>query len=496
MKYFSCFSLLLFCVHVSIANTITIGPYGDFPTLESANNAISIGDTVLILNGIYGDGTQFLYGLNGTEENPILIKAEEMHQVTFSGGTEAIHLIDCSWVIIDGMLITKQTGNGINIDDGGDYSSPTHHITIRNCVFVEMDASGNNDFIKLSGLDHFAVRNCSFTNGGTGGSGVDMVGCHNGIIEDCVFDNAGVTGIQAKGGTQYIDVRRNSFSNISQRAINIGGSTGLQYFRPPLTDPIENAFESANINVYANIFIGNWAPIAFVGTVDSKVFNNTIYNPGNWVFRVLQETTESGFLPCSNNEFFNNIIYLETDITEVNIGPNTDAESFVIDNNIWYNASDEDWQPILPVQGPNERILDPLFVDKVNYDFHLQEESIGIGNGRMLQLHTLDFDQDEFLDSPSIGAFEGGFASSTSDKIANVELSIFPNPTNGTIEVNRNTLGHSIILHDLCGQIKMKKTKATNNFIGNIEFLNNGMYVISIIDVDGNILKTVPIIKI
>ena len=59
-----------------------------------------------------------------------------------------------------------------------------------------------------------------------------------------------------------------------------------------------------------------------MGCVRVKVINNTFYKPENWVFRILQETTEPAFLACADNEFKNNIVYQETDLTEVNIGAN------------------------------------------------------------------------------------------------------------------------------------------------------------------------------
>ena len=51
----------------------------------------------------------------------------------------------------------------------------------------------------VAGDDGADIRSC-----GTGGSGIDMVGCHRGVIQSNVFrhtDFVGSTGVQAKGGT-------------------------------------------------------------------------------------------------------------------------------------------------------------------------------------------------------------------------------------------------------------------------------------------------------
>jgi hypothetical protein len=272
MKYlFTLLFLQVIHLQIVLAQIITIGDSGDYPNLEVAENFITAGDTLLLQSQTFSDGTQFLENLNGMESAPIVILAQSEHQSIFQGGTEAIHLINCSYVEINGLVITQQQGNGINIDDGGDYSTPSKHITIRNCIFRDMAANGNNDLLKMSGVDSFLIERCHFINGGDGGSGIDFVGCHWGVVQDCYFDDPGSSGIQNKGGTQFIRMQRNTFKHVAQRALNLGGSTGLEFFRPPLPNPIVDAFEAADLEVYSNVFIGSWAPIAYVGCVRVKV---------------------------------------------------------------------------------------------------------------------------------------------------------------------------------------------------------------------------------
>lgn len=398
-------TFILSCVSLELLAQITIGPGADFATLADAGPSLEAGDSVTVLDGFYSNGTQFLFDLTGTAEAPILIKSESLYGAIFDGSAESIHLVRCKHVILDGFLIQHQTGNGMNIDDGGNYDVPTHHITIRNCHFRDIDAVGNNDLLKLSGLDDFHIHHCVFENGAAG-SGVDMVGCHNGIIEDCIFNNTGNSGIQAKGGTQYIRIQRNEFRDIAQRAINIGGSTGLEFFRPPLTDPIVNAFEAANIEVFSNLFIGSWSPIAYVGCINCVVRNNTFYQPQNWAIRILQETTVPGFLPCSDNEFSNNIVFLANDITEVNIGPNTSPATFEFSNNLWFNAANNFWLPVLPVNDENQIIADPMFADAEAEEFALLEQSPAIAMGYPFDNPDTDFELYLFSNPPAIGAFE------------------------------------------------------------------------------------------
>jgi len=223
--------------------------------------------------------------------------------------------------------------------------------------------------------------------------------------------------------TASIRIIQNVFRNTEQRAINIGGSTGLQFFRPPLPDPIVDAYEAKDILVHSNVFIGNWAPIAFVGCIDSKVINNTFFKPENWAFRILQETTEPGFLACSDNTFANNIIYLESDLTEVNIGPNTAPETFILSHNLWYNESDE---------------------------------SPAIGAGSIFPDVPFDFEGMTFLEPPSIGAIEGGIISS-SDELEGVEnLIVYPNPVNDVLMIQSTTNTKNYSIYSLNGYLIQK----------------------------------------
>jgi len=51
----------------------------------------------------------------------------------------------------------------MNIDDGGSYDSPASHVVLRNVSFERIGDGGNNDCLKLSGVDHFHVERSRFT---------------------------------------------------------------------------------------------------------------------------------------------------------------------------------------------------------------------------------------------------------------------------------------------------------------------------------------------
>lgn len=497
MKIYLPFLLVsIMAFQTAYGQIITVGDNGDYPTLEAAESFIRAGDTLLLQSQVFSDGTQFLENLTGTATSPIVILAEKEHQAVFRGGTESIHLINCSYVEINGLIIEQQTGNGMNIDDGGDYDTPSRHITVRNCIFKDMAANGNNDLLKMSGVDSFLIEKCQFLNGGGGGSGIDFVGCHWGTIQDCYFDDPGTSGIQNKGGTQFIRIQRNIFKDVDQRALNLGGSTGLQFFRPPLSNPIENAFEAADLEVFANVFIGSWAPIAYVGAVRVKVYNNTFYKPENWVIRILQETTSPGFLTCADNEFSNNIVYLENDLTEVNIGPNTAAGSFTFSNNLWFNESANNWTPSLPVADVNQLIANPYFEDSDNENFRIPQASPAVGGGIDLGV-VVDFDQVAYLEPPSIGAFEVGEEMTGIFEINQERIILYPNPATTRIFV-KNITGNSSYwqyrMYSISGNL-IKEGTILNKGI-EIADLKEGLFFLSINMEDGTVeTKKINIVR-
>ena len=316
-----------------MAKTIVVDPNRSLNNLVSAVWQAKQGDTIRFQRGVYSGG-EILKNLKGAPEAWITILADTSDRVVIRGESTAWQFSDPEYIKIEGLTFEGQTSNGLNIDDGGDYSTPAHHIIFKHCTFRNINATGNNDLLKLSGPDDFEIINCRFKNGSPGGSGIDMVGCHRGKIEGCRFENQGSNSVQAKGGSQHILISGNLFVNGGQHLVNLGGSTGTPFFRP-----INAAFEAADLEIYSNIFVGSDAPVAFVGSIRSKVINNTIYKPGRWVVHILQENTDPRLVQCGENSFENSLIIYENLRTETNIGANTRPSSFRFYSNFWFDGS-------------------------------------------------------------------------------------------------------------------------------------------------------------
>ncbi len=402
-------------LHVSVTGNDTTGNGSSgnpFATLGRAASDATPGTAVRLHAGTYAGGT-YLADLVGTESAPIWIGgAPGEPRPLIAGGGEGLHLVRASHVVVHDLEVAGAASNGINADDGGDYGDPlaSHHLVFRGLDIHDIGGTGNQDCLKLSGINHYAVVLSAFARcGGAGsGSGIDHVGCHHGLIARNSFQDHSGNAVQSKGGSEDIEIRWNRFSEAGERSLNLGGSTGFTYFRPPLSTTEPNA-EARDLRVVSNLFQGSNAPIAYVGCVGCVVANNTIIDPHTWILRILQETTTSPpyeFEACRDGVFANNLVSFErADLsTWVNIGPNTAPETFTFDHNLWY-AWDNPSQstPSLPVAetgGIYE--LDP----GLDTSFHIGSTSPAAGAGAAPTLGAGDLDGVCYGDPPSIGAFE------------------------------------------------------------------------------------------
>jgi hypothetical protein len=383
-----------------------------FPTLEEAFFQLEPGTAIRIRPGTYPGGA-FVSNAHGTAASPIWIGGVPGEpRPVISGGSNALQLSPASYLIVHDLELSGQSSNGLNVDDGEVASGASHHLVFRNLLIHELGDGGNQDCLKLSGVsDHFVLdsefRGCS------GGSAVDHVGCQRGVIARNLFAELGGNGVQSKGGSDDILITQNRFLEAGERAVNMGGSTGFEFFRPALSTTDVN-FEARNVRVVANVFRGGTSPIAFVGCVSCLAAHNTLIDPERWVLRILQETTsteEYEFAPAQEGRFVNNLVYYSRALlsTHVNVGPDTAPESFEFANNLWY-AHDEP-AASTPDSLPAEESAgvygeDPALADPGAGGVAITAASPAAGAGIALVGVSSDLDGACFGQPPSVGALE------------------------------------------------------------------------------------------
>jgi hypothetical protein len=354
--------------------------------LRTAFENAKPGTTIVLAPGRYSPDI-YVESLQGTKDKPIVIAAaDERNPPVFMGGEVAFHFVSCSYVTVRGIKVSGCTGNGINADDAGNLTQPSQGMVFENIVIEDIGPKGTFNGLKLSGLDNFVVRGCTFS--GWGGSAIDLVGCHDGVIQNCMFlGKAGFsqdTGVQLKGGSERIFVKQNFFKQAGSRAVNLGGSTDLEFFRPKVRN-----YEAKDITVAGNHIIGSRSPIAFASSIQCTVRQNTIVNPENWVLRILQEQPTDKFLPCQQGVFKSNLIVFDRRLKEfANIGEDTKPETFTFAGNAWF-CTDGNRRPTLPA-----REIGGIYqVDPQLENAESTEPRIGSQDPRVLQIGAHSFNE-------------------------------------------------------------------------------------------------------
>jgi hypothetical protein len=389
-----------------------------YATIQRAASQAQPGDAVRVRSGTYAGGS-FIANLRGTAQAPIWLGGTGAEALpVIQGSDEGMHLVGPRYLVVENLEVSGQTGNGLNVDDGASYADPdaARYVVLRNIRIHDIGTGGNNDCLKLSGLNDYFILDSTITT--CSGQGIDHVGCHRGVLARnhlSGFTTSQGPAIQAKGGSEDILVTRNLIEDPGDRGVNMGGSTGYEFFRPPLQTGQPN-FEAKNIRVVANVVRGGNSAVAYVGCPDCVVANNTIVDPARWIARILQETVSDAtyeFLPAQNGQFVNNVVcYARATLSayeDINVGANTQPDTFVFENNLWYAHDDvARSKPTLPAVEQNGVYgQDPGFSGASSPPYHIASSSPAVGKGKMLPAVTGDYDGVCYASPPSIGAFEG-----------------------------------------------------------------------------------------
>ena len=184
--------------------------------LENVWNAAQPGDEIVLNAGVYAQGCRRAISVNGTAEQPIVVRAADGADVLVTrpeaSSTQHNNIeIAGSYLIIRGLRF-QYGGAGVTFLGG------SHHITFEdNEVF---DTYDNALRLNSGDTDSFIIRNNEIHRTGLGGStGEGMyVGCHNG---NCVASNHLIEGnyihdleSQSGGGNDGIEIKYRSHSNV------------------------------------------------------------------------------------------------------------------------------------------------------------------------------------------------------------------------------------------------------------------------------------------
>jgi hypothetical protein len=379
------------------ASTGGLGTPASPMQLWEAAMAATPGTRITMAAGTY-TGSQLLTALTGELGRPVAIVGDG--EVIFDVGGTGVLLTSPAHVVLENLVIQNGTGFGLQIDDSG---GTAHHIVMRDLVIRNIGSGGNNDCLKLSGVDDFMVLGGELT--ACSGEAIDMIGCHRGVISGLSIHSTAQSGIGAKGGSAEVLIHGNVFTDVMNRPLNMGGTTGPEFFRP-----LDATAEARAIYAVANVFVRpDPSVVVYAGCVACVFANNTIIDPNRWLVRILQESTQPSIERAREGVFANNLVVFDVDaITAfVNVGADTMPETFVYDHNLWLARDRDDAWTGPTIEGETDSLLqaNPMLVDLEGGDYHLTAESPAIGAGRTLEMPAYpDADGRCYLE-PTIGAF-------------------------------------------------------------------------------------------
>ena len=145
------FFLFLLLSRASAAEYLVRSP----EELRAALSKLAEGDTLKIAPGEYPGG----HHVSGIAKLTITALDPE-HTPVFVGGGNAWQFSRCPGLSVSHLNTRGQTGNGINLDDGGDLEHPVEGITLAHLEIREIGPQGNHDGIKGSGLVNLTIRDC------------------------------------------------------------------------------------------------------------------------------------------------------------------------------------------------------------------------------------------------------------------------------------------------------------------------------------------------
>ena len=120
----------------SQATTVTVS---DAVQLRRELASTAAGTTIRIAPGTYRGGVS-ARGLRGEPSKPIVLSALDPERPpVLQGGDSGLHLSGATYVELHDLVVAGVSGNGLNLDDGGSYDHPAHHVLLRGLVVRDIE---------------------------------------------------------------------------------------------------------------------------------------------------------------------------------------------------------------------------------------------------------------------------------------------------------------------------------------------------------------------
>lgn len=459
----------------SYTNALAQNTATPWKTIAKVNTVVFVpGDTICFRRGDEWTG-QLNISRSGTQAKPILFTAYGIGAnpsiknpgVVYGAGIN----ITADWIIVENFLLHDVMEAGINLRSGADYNiirnneatkvgigvaiSGKHNLITHNyahdLVMVVNDPGGDNDFGAV-GIWLYASNNEVSYN--------KMLNCIAPSY-DYVTDG-GMVEYYGDVDSSYV---HHNWGEHCNGAFEVGGNGQT------LTDNIVAYNVSINNIVSGGFHNGGAFSVFFKNfRVENNVFVDTsaqAYTIGFW----------GGTPKATEFVYRNNIFYVPKCQAVSN------AAGFTHQNNLYYLGGKTN---VGLTPGTGDKIGDPLFVNLINKNYHLQPGSPAIDAGANLN-YSIDYDGNPVPvgPAPDMGAFEYSMTTAQNE-MANTgnNCIIYPNPFSTTFILKFsdaiNIKNDFLKIYDVCGrEVKAVSINSNETVIDNNE-LQSGIYFYSI----------------
>lgn len=549
--------LLLFTLAKVYATTYYVATNGNdnnigtkelpFLTIGKGASIAKAGDIVIIKSGVYKPTTRIQPANSGTQAAPITFMAEVKDEVIIDGSeasspntTDRMGLFTISgasttntqnWIIVDGLRI-------INSGFFGFFARNANNITFKNCSTFNSGASGfiaaNSTDIKV--LNNKVQQACVVPNKSLGTNEcITMASverfeiAYNSVSDRLIDLNNGGEGIDAKNESKdgsihhntvfdlvrmgiYVDAYQKNINNIdvyANKVYKCGAGIGVA---------IEQGGTLTGVKIHDNIVYDiPRAGIQVRGYLvngpmkDVFVYQNTVVRTGTEQGITYEN---AGILIDADHPTNTNIVVRNNIVAECGIQIKTKGHDFYkVDNNLLFGTSSTP-KPSSPTvlygnAGTNAILEDPLFENSAKADFNLKVGSPAIDKAVGTPLSTVDFFDFPRPTKADLGAIENQktpviIVLSTERPLnENEEVMLYPNPSNGSINLQFNTQtnkSYDIQIIDLQGNIlheaNFEGSKNGLNLVNlQTDLVKNGTYIIRVNDKVGNAISKKVIVQ-
>ncbi len=312
---------------------------GDEIVLAPARFSSKGGSTIAFPNGVPR--------AVGTAEHPIVIRSADPSNRSTIDCRRTCFMANVDYIRFEDLNLEGR----LNIVGSDGFRG--HVVFMRNYIYS--NAQDLSEMLKLTRLDGVVIRNNRFemidgTTRRYSDSFVDTIGVNGLLIQGNIVINCFRKCFQLKGGTTDARVLENTIILGGERAIQIGGQTGFQYYRGGESGAAQIGFECIRCEVAGNRIFAEQACWVISTQVDGYVHHNTCFvvdvptspDPDplltGYAMRILQENPP----PIQRNQYArieDNIIAYPDMMNAfgfINLGKGTMVETFTWNKNAFF----------------------------------------------------------------------------------------------------------------------------------------------------------------